>query len=73
MRKESRSRAHKLVETFRGELSHSVQSEIGDSAFAKLELMINGVVQEDRKLTANLVEEVVKTLRKDIEIPDLGM
>ncbi|MCK4585889.1 MAG: hypothetical protein KAU29_01005 [Gammaproteobacteria bacterium] len=73
MTQENRSRAHKVVETFRGELSDSVQSEIGESGFKKLTLMINETIQEDRKETAALVEEVVKTLRKDIDIPELGM
>lgn len=73
MAQENRIRAHKLVESFRERLSDSVQSEIGESGFEKLVLMINEVIQEDRKETANLVEEVVKTLRKDIELPELGM
>ncbi len=73
MTQENTSRAHKVVETFREELSDSVQSEIGESGFKKLTLMINGAIQEDRKETATLVEEVVKTLRKDIDIPELGM
>jgi len=73
MAQENLSRARKLVETFKGELSDSVNSEIGDRGFEKLVLMINEVIQEDRKVTANLVEEVVKTLRKDIEIPELGL
>ena len=70
---EDRNRAHKLVQTFREELSDSVQSEIGERGFEKLTLMINEVIQEDRRLVVNLVEEVVKTLRKDIEIPELGL
>jgi len=73
MAQENRIRAHKLVESFRERLSDSVQSEIGESGFEKLVVMINEVIQEDRKETANLVEEVVKTLRKDIELPELGM
>jgi hypothetical protein len=73
MTQENRSRAHMLVETFRSELSDSVQSEISESAFEKLILMINEAIQEDRRLTANMLNEVVKTLRKDIEIPELGM
>ena len=73
MAQENRIRAHKLVESFRERLSDGVQSEIGESGFEKLVLMINEVIQEDRKETANLVEEVVKTLRKDIELPELGM
>jgi len=50
-----------------------VQSEIGESSFDKLALMINEAIQEDRRVTANMLAEVVKTLRKDIEIPELGM
>ncbi len=73
MAQENRIRAHKLVESFREQLSDSVQSEIGESGFKELTLMINEMIQEDRKETANLVEEVVKTLRKNIEIPELGM
>ena len=73
MTEENRNRAHKLVETFRNELSDNVQSEIGEHRFEKLSLMINEAIQKDRKMTANLVEELVKTLRKDIEIPELGM
>ena len=73
MTQENRSRAHKIIETFRGELSDNVQSEIGESGFEKLALMINGAIQEDRKEAANLVEEVVKKLHKDIEIPELGL
>ncbi len=73
MTQENRSRAHKIVETFRGELSDSVQSDIGEGGFKKLTLMINEGIQEDRKETATLVEEVVKKLRKDIDIPELGM
>jgi hypothetical protein len=69
MTQENRSRAHKIVETFRGELSDSVQSDIGEGGFKKLTLMINEGIQEDRKE----VEEVVKALRKDIDIPELGM
>ena len=70
---EDRNRAHKLVQAFREELSDSVQSEIGERGFEKLTLMINEAIQEDRKMVVNLVEEVVKTLRKDIEIPELGL
>ena len=73
MAQENRSRVHKLVETFREQLSGSVQSEIGESGFKELTLMINEMIQEDRKETASLVEEVVKTLRKDVDIPELGM
>ena len=65
--------AHKLVENFRKELSDSAQSEIGESGFEKLALMINEAIQEDRRITANVLDEVVKTLRKDIDIPELGM
>ena len=73
MTQNNQSRAKKLVESFRNELSDSVQSEIGESGFEKLSLMINELIQEDRKEVVVLVEEVVKTLRKDIEIPELGM
>jgi len=69
----NQGREYKIVETFRAELSGSVQSEIGEHRFEKLSLMINEAIQKDRKMTANLVEELVKTLRKDIEIPELGM
>lgn len=73
MTQENQSRVHKLVESFRSELSDSVQSEIGESRFEKLMLMINEAIQEDRRVTADMLDGVVKTLRKDIEIPELGM
>ena len=73
MAQENQIRAHKLVESFREGLSDGVQSDIGESGFKKLTLMINEAIQEDRKEAANLVEGVVKTLRKDIDIPELGM
>ena len=73
MTQNNQSRAKSLVESFRNELSDSVQSEIGERGFEKLSLMINELIQEDRKEVVVLVEEVVKTLRKDIEIPELGI
>ncbi len=73
MTQENHSRARKVVETFRAGLSDNTQSEIGESGFEKLTMMINEVIQEDHKEAANLVEDLVKTLRKDIDIPELGM
>jgi hypothetical protein len=73
MAQDDPGRARRLVNTFRGELSESVQSEIGEGGFEKLTLMIVEMLQADRKDTVNMLEEVVKTLRRDIEMPDLGM
>jgi hypothetical protein len=73
MAQDDPGRARRLVDTFREELSESVQSEIGEGGFEKLTLMIVEMLQADRKDTVNMLEEVVKTLRRDIEMPDLGM
>lgn len=73
MSQENHGKAHTVVEIFRVGLSGSAQSEIGENNFKKLEMLINETIQEERKKAANLVDEVVKTLRKDIDIPELGM
>ncbi len=73
MAQDNHSRARKVVETFRIGLSESAQSEIGEDNFEKLAKLINEMIQEDRKEAANLVEGVVKNLRKGIDIPELGM
>lgn len=73
MTQEDHERARMIVEAFRDGLSDNVQTEIGNAAFGNLVMMILQAIQEDRKHTANLVEEVVKTLRKDVDIPELGM
>jgi hypothetical protein len=73
MTQENHSRVYRLIEIFRSGLSDNVQAEIGEAAFEKLALMINEAILEDRRITANMLEEVVKTLRKDIETPELGL
>ena len=73
MTKESRTLANSLVITFREELSRNVQSEIGESGFEKLAVMINELIQEDRKSVVNMLDELTKELRKDIEIAELGL
>ena len=73
MTQESQNRARKVVEAFKLRLSVSAQSEVGENNFEKLAVLINEAIQEDRKEAANLVDEVAKTLRRDIDIPELGM
>jgi hypothetical protein len=73
MTQESRTLATSLVNTFKQDLSKNVQSEIGESGFEKLAVMINELIQEDRKSVVNMLDELTKELRKDIEIAELGL
>lgn len=73
MRQQNREKVMKLVEQFKSDLSAKTQAEIGNAVFEKLALMINEVIQEERKATADMLEVLVKTLRKEIDTPELAM
>ena len=73
MKHENHDRSQNVVEKFRIGLSEDAQSEVGENNFEKLTLLINEALQEDRKEAADKIEEVLKSLRKDIDIPELGM
>ena len=73
MSEETQVRAKKIVETFKLELSKSAKSEVGENNFEKLTMLVNEAIQEERKEVASLIEGVVKTLRKEVDIPELGM
>ena len=68
MPQNNHARAQKLVESFRNELSDSVQSEIGERSFEKLSLMINELIQEDRREMVVLAEQIIATSLADVVI-----
>ena len=73
MGSEIKDRAQKVVESFKKDLGTNMQTAIGEAEFERLAGLIDGALEDDRREMVFKVEELIKTLRKEIEIPELGM
>ena len=73
MSQDTLERAKKIVALFREDLAADIQAGVGEANFEKLTVMIYETIQEDRKELVSLIEELLAKLRKEIDIPDLGM
>lgn len=65
--------AEKVVSAFKERLSEHARGQITDAQFEDLSLMIREVIAVELEGAANLMDEVLKKLRADIEKPDLGL
>lgn len=65
--------AEKIVTAFKAELSDATQKQIADARFEALTRAITEALSEERANAADLVENVVKRLRAEVEKPELGL
>jgi len=69
----NREVAEKIVAAFKAELSDTTQKQIADARFEALTRAIREALSEERADAAELVENVVKQLRAEVEKPELGL
>jgi hypothetical protein len=73
MAEQGHSQGERVVAAFRKHLNEAARQQIGDAGFELLSKMIHEAIQQDRKQMADLLEDVIKKLRKEIDTPELGM
>ncbi len=65
--------AQKVVEAFRASLSEDARQQISQTALDELALMIREALSEELESAAASVEELARTLRANIDKPELGL
>ena len=65
--------AQKVVEAFRARLSEDARQQISQTALDELALMIREALSEELESAAASVEELARTLRANIDKPELGL
>jgi hypothetical protein len=73
MTNQHQDRAVKVVEAFRGLLDENINQQIADAKFDTLTLMITEAISEELGVAADMMEDVVKKVRAEINKPELGM
>lgn len=65
--------AHKVVEAFKALLSQNARQQISETELNELALMIREALSEELESAAASVEELARTLRTNIDRPELGL
>lgn len=65
--------AHKVVEAFKALLSENARQQISETELNELALMIREALSEELESAAASVEELARTLRTNIDRPELGL
>jgi hypothetical protein len=65
--------AHKVVEGFRAMLSENARQQISQTELNELTLMIREALSEELESAVASVEELARTLRENIDKPELGL
>ena len=65
--------ADKVIAAFKLELNEDALKCITDDQFEKLSLMIQEALSDEKRDIAEMVEELVRKLKADSEVPDISM
>ena len=63
----------KVIVAFKLELNEDALKCITDDQFEKLSLMIQEALSDEKRDIAEMVEELVRKLKADSEVPDISM
>jgi len=66
-------RADKLVAEFKEIIGESVCSEISDAHFEDLALLVRDAITDELLAAIELIENVVKKIRSDTDLHELGL
>ena len=65
--------AEKAVEVFKSKLSEQARQDISDAQFEELTNIIKEALSQELGTAVNLVEELAKNLRTEVERPELEL
>ena len=73
MGNQHQDRAVKVVEAFKDLLDENSSQQIAAAKFDTLTLMITEAISEELGVAADMMEDVIKKLRAELNKPELGM
>ena len=65
--------AERVVNTFKGILNQAALESINDAQFEDLKMMIREAISEELGNAANLVYEVARKIRREVEKPEMEL